>query len=52
MLLGSPPDMVHGGLLRGTDLSQLYIRGRRQKDESSETELTPAYSGFQVIRNR
>ena len=29
VLLGSPPDTVHGATLRGTDLSSLLIQGRR-----------------------
>ncbi len=47
MLLGSPPDTVHGAALRGTDLSSLLIWGR-QHILPPGTGIHPCCSGLQV----
>ncbi len=48
MLLGSPPDMVHGVRLRKTHSSTQKNTHRTASIRSSEKGSTPAYSGFQV----
>ena len=47
MLLGSPPDMVHGFPLRGTDLSSLLAWGRRHSAVPG-AGVHPCCSGLQV----
>ena len=47
MLLGSPPDTVHGAGLRGTDLSSLLIWGRRHSPPPG-AGIHPCCSGLQV----
>jgi len=47
MLLGSPPDMVHGFPLRGTDLSSLLAWGRRHNAVPG-AGVHPCCSGLQV----
>ena len=47
MLLGSPPDTVHGAVLRGTDLSSLLIWGRRHILPPG-AGIHPCCSGLQV----
>ena len=48
MLLGSPPDMVHGHRLRKTHSSTQKNTRRTALPRSSKKGSTPAYSGFQV----
>ncbi len=47
MLLGSPPDMVHGMTLRGTDSSTPLARGRRYRIAPG-AGIHPCCSGLQV----
>ena len=47
VLLGSPPDTVHGTGLRGTDLSSLLIWGRRHSPPPG-AGIHPCCSGLQV----
>ena len=47
MLLGSPPDMVHGFPLRGTGLSSPLTRGRRHS-AGPGAGIHPCCSGLQV----
>ena len=47
MLLGSPPDMVHGFPLRGTDLSSPLTGGRRHS-AGPGAGIHPCCSGLQV----
>ena len=47
MLLGSPPDMVHGFPLRGTDLSSPLTGGRRHS-AAPGAGIHPCCSGLQV----
>ncbi len=47
MLLGSPPDTVHGATLRGTGLSSLLIQVRRHIARPG-TGIHPCFSGLQV----
>ena len=47
MLLGSPPDTVHGATLRGTGLSSLLIQGRRYILRPG-AGIHPCCSGLQV----
>ena len=47
MLLGSPPDMVHGSTLRGTNSSSPLIRVR-QHSARPGAGIRPCYSGLQV----
>ena len=47
MLLGSPPDMVHGFPLRGTDLSSPLTGGRRHSAVPG-AGIHPCCSGLQV----
>ena len=47
MLLGSPPDTVHGATLRGTGLSSLLIQVRRHITRPG-AGIHPCCSGLQV----
>ena len=47
VLLGSPPDTVHGAALRGTGLSSLLIQVRRHIARPG-TGIHPCFSGLQV----
>ena len=47
VLLGSPPDTVHGATLRGTDPSSLLTRVRRHNAVPG-AGIHPCYSGLQV----
>ena len=47
MLLGSPPDTVHGAALRGTGLSSLLIQGRRHISRPG-AGIHPRCSGLRV----
>ena len=47
MLLGLPPDMVHGTALRKTGSSILLTRGRRHV-AGPGAGIHPCYSGLQV----
>ena len=47
VLLGSPPDTVHGAALRGTGLSLLLIQVRRHIARPG-TGIHPCFSGLQV----
>ena len=47
VLLGSPPDTVHGATLRGTDPSSLLFRVR-QHSAVPGAGIHPCYSGLQV----
>ena len=47
VLLGSPPDTVHGAALRGTGLSSLLIQGRRHSI-SPGAGIHPRCSGLRV----
>ena len=47
MLLGSPPDTVHGAALRGTGLSSLLIQVRRHITRPG-AGIHPCCSGLQV----
>ena len=47
MLLGSPPDMVHGFPLRKTILSTPLARARQYKTRPG-VGIHPCYSGLQV----
>ena len=47
MLLGSPPDTVHGAALRGTGLSSLLIQGRRHIARPG-AGIHPRCSGLRV----
>ena len=51
MLLGSPPDMVHGGPLRGTGASTPLTWGRRHIVYPL-VGIHPCYSGLQVTGHR
>ena len=47
VLLGSPPDTVHGAALRGTGLSSLLIQVRRHITRPG-AGIHPCFSGLQV----
>ena len=47
VLLGSPPDTVHGAALRGTGLSSLLIQGRRHIARPG-AGIHPRCSGLRV----
>ena len=47
VLLGSPPDTVHGATLRGTDPSSL-LTGVRRHNENPGAGIHPCCSGLQV----
>ena len=47
MLLGSPPDTVHGAALRGTGPSSLLIWGRRHNLRPG-AGIHPCWSGLQI----
>ena len=51
MLLGSPPDMVHGSTLRKTESSTSLTTVRRHITYP-ETGIHPCYSGLQATRHR
>ena len=51
MLLGSPPDMVHGFPLRRTGSSTL-LTGVRQHKNSPRSGIHPCCSGLQVTGHR
>ena len=51
MLLGSPPDMVHGSSLRKTGSSTL-LTGVRQHRAYPRTGIHSCYSGLQVTGHR
>ena len=51
MLLGSPPDMVHGNPLRKTVSSTLLTRVRRYR-LSPGVGIHSCYSGLQVTGHR
>ena len=51
MLLGSPPDMVHGFPLRETGSSTLLFRGRQHKT-FPRSGINPCCSGLQVTGHR
>ena len=47
VLLGSPPDTVHGAALRGTGLSSLLIQGRQHITRPG-AGIHPRFSGLRV----
>ena len=47
VLLGSPPDTVHGATLRGTGLSSLLIQGRQHTTRPG-AGIHPRFSGLRV----
>ena len=51
MLLGSPPDMVHGATLRETR-SSTSLTALRQHSAYPKTGIHPCYSGLQVTGHR
>ena len=51
MLLGSPPDMVHGLTLRETGSSTL-LTGVRRHRTYPKVGIRPCYSGLQVTGHR
>ena len=51
MLLGSPPDMVHGFPLRKTE-SSLLLTGVRRYSAGPHQGIHPCYSGLQVTGHR
>ena len=51
MLLGSPPDMIHGIPLRKTGLSTL-LTGVSQHSTHPRSGISPCYSGLQVTGHR
>ena len=51
MLLGSPPDMVHGFPLRETGSSSL-LTGVRRHSAHPRSGIRPCFSGLQVTGHR